>query len=232
MQRYSLVVAILALVLAAMSWLRGPVVLTAAAQSKDRWTAVRQYPPLVFTSNATLDCSISSKAAGRQIMTTVSGQGFNFDAPMEPIVDGRVKLQGTGMHYEFNSFPTHPVTASFNGLGAGKITAMKTEVQVDIKRFSQPGGPGTNIHFTAVDMDPDGAYVEFTGVFVRDRDQKSFPFRVLFGRVGAGGGSVLPAGTGRSVPLMSKSVQLGTRSAAAPVVTALYEAEDDVPTLK
>ena len=192
----------------------------------------RQYPPLVFSSTATLDCSISSTKPGRQVMTTTSGQGFSFDAPMKPINGGKVKLQGRGMHYEFNGFPTRAVPATFSGLGSGKITAMKTEVAVDVRRFAQPGGPGTNIRFTAADIDPNGAYVEFTGVFVRDRDLKQFPFRVLFGHVIAGGGNVVPASSAPSTPIMSKRVVLGSPNQSATVISALYEAEDDVQNLR
>ena len=234
MQKLTLTMSTLAVVLAtmALAGVRLPGAPPATGASHDPWTAIRQYPPLVFSSTATLDCAIASSKPGRQIMTTVSGQGFTFDAPMKPIVDGKVKLRGAGMHYEFNSFPTHAVPATFSGIGPGKITAMKTEVAVDVARYRQPGGPGTNIHFTAADIDPNGAYVEFTGLFVRDRDGKQFPFRVLFGHVAAGDGSVLPATAAPAAPLMSKSVTLGTRSQAATVITALYEAEDDVPSMK
>ena len=203
----------------------------ANAGTTNTWSNIRQYPPLVFSSTATLDCSISSTKPGRQIMTTTSGQGFSFDAPMKPINGGKVKLKGRGMHYEFNGFPTRAIPATFSGLGSGKITAMKTEVAVDVKRFLQPGGPGTNIRFTAADIDPNGAYVEFTGVFVRDRDLKQFPFRVLFGHVTDGGGNVVPATPAPSSTLMSKSVRLGTPSQSATVISALYEAEDDVQNL-
>jgi len=234
MQRLTLSVSLFALFLASLAVLgvRLPAGPAAAAGSHDSWSAIRNYPPLVVSSTATLDCSISSTKPGRQVMTTVGGQGFTFDAPMKPIDGGKVKLQGSGMHYEFNSFPTHEVTATFSGIGSGRITSMKTEVAVDVARFSQPGGPGTNIHFTASDIDPNGAYVEFTGVFVRDRDNKPFPFRVLFGHVTAGGGDVTPSGPGVVTGLMQKRVALGTRSNAATVITALYEAEDDVLPLR
>jgi hypothetical protein len=228
MQKLTFWIAVVALALAAVSLFRPVDIGFPRGHEPSSSTAQRQYPPLVFSSTATLDCSISSTSAGRQVMTTVSGQGFTFDAAMKPIVGGKVKLQGSGMHYEFNAYPDQPVPATFTGVGPGKITMFKGEVQVDVLRFSQPGGPGTSIHFTAADMDPNGAYVEFTGVFVRDRDNKAFPFRVLFGTVGAGGGNVLPGGVGPLTELRSKSVRLGTTGAAAPVITALYENEEDV----
>src|SRR5207237_1269388 len=107
---------------------------------------------------------ISSVRNGRQALKTVAGQGFTFDAPMLPIQGGTVSLREPGMRYKFESFPTGRVPARFTGLGGGTITALKTEVEVDVKRFRQPGGPGTTIRFQASDMDPNSAYVEFTGL--------------------------------------------------------------------
>ncbi len=204
----------------------------AAGHGKDAWQTERQFPPLVFSSTAWLDCSISSKRNGRQIMKTLSGQGFNFDAAMLPIQGGLVKLKNPGMLYKFNAFPTTSVPATFTGLGAGSITEMKAEVEVDVRHYLQPGGPGTEIRFQAADISPNSAYVEFTGVFVRKTDSKRFPFRVVFGSVPSGGGKVLPGSSAPQAPLASKSVTLGSRQAGATVTTALYEAEDDVRTLK
>jgi hypothetical protein len=202
-----------------------------AGPPADQWKSERQYPPLVFSSKAWLDCSISSTQNGRQAMTTMSGQGFDFAAPMQPIKGGKVKVQGNGMLYKFNSFPTAKIPAKFKGLGAGTIMAMKAEVEVDVKRFQQPGGPGTEIHFNAGDINADAAYVEFTGVFVRQSDARRFPFRVLFGSVSDGSGRVTPGNARPEAPLMSKAVVLGTPQKPATVTTALYEAEDDVPAL-
>ena len=230
MQKATLAVAIAALMVAVWALMR-PAPTPAYAQATDPWRSERTYPPLVFHSRATLDCAISSTKNGRQVMTTVGGQGFTFDTPMLPIHDGSVKVQEPGMHYKFNAFPTGPILANFQGLGRGTITAMKAEVEVDVKRFQQPGGAGTDIKFQAADINSDGAYVEFTGVFIRKADNKPFPFRVLFGEVNAGGGDVFPADRRRETTMRSKSVILGTRSMPATVTTALYEAEDDVPNL-
>ncbi len=234
MQKVTLTLAIAALLFSLVALLRPPFPIAHAQTSAmgDAWQAERNYPPLVFHSRATLDCAISSSKNGRQVMTTVSGQGFTFDTPMLPIKDGSVKVQEPGMHYKFNAFPTAAIAATFQGLGRGTITAMKAEVEVDVKRYRQPGGPGTDIKFQAQDINADGAYVEFTGVFVRMSDSKRFPFRVLFGSVNAGGGDVFPADARRDTMIMSKSVQLGTRVQPATVTTALYEAEDDVAMLK
>ena len=233
MQKITLFLATSALILSIAALLRPSGLGAALAkENDDPWRGERTYPPLVFSSKAWLDCSISSTKNGRQIMSTVSGQGFTFATPMKPIKDGQVKLKKPGMHYKFNAFPTSAIAASFTGLGAGTITAMKAEIEVDVKRFKQPGGPGTDIQFRAVDMNADAAYVEFTGVFVRKSDRKRFPFRVVFGHVSDGGGRVTPTDRKPDTNIRSKSVVLGTRQNAATVTTALYEAEDDVQPLK
>ena len=200
----------------------------ALAASANPWEDERNYPPLVFMGKATLDCSISSSEKGRQIMKTISGTGFSFDAPMLPITDGKVKINGPGMKYKFTAFPATSVPSQLSGIGKGTITEMKAEVEVDTKKFQQPAGPGTAIRFNARDISSDAAYVEFTGVFVRESDHKRFPFRVVFGNVPEGSGRVVPANKEPEAPLMSKSVVLGTPPAPASVTTALYEAEDDV----
>jgi hypothetical protein len=202
------------------------------ALEAERWNAERQFPPLVFTSRATLDCVISATTQGRQAMKTLSGGGFTFDTPLAPTGDGRVRLKAPGMMYKFNAFPVQAFKASFSGLGAGMITRMKAEVEVDVDRFSQPGGAGTLIHFSAADIRGDSAYVEYTGLFVRDSDHKNFYFRALFGSVPEGSGEVLPAGPGPDERLMEKRVSLGSLQRPVIVTTSLYEAEDDVPLLK
>src|SRR5579872_106888 len=166
----------------------------------DSWQEERNYPPLVFTSRATLDCNISSTANGRQVMKTVAGSGFDFDAVMLPIKDGKVNVKTPGMMYKFEAFPESALKAHFGGIGDGTITEMKAEVEVDVKRYSQPGGPGTNITFSAADINANGAYVEFTGLFVRESDHKRFPFRVIFGEVSDGGGNVLPGSPQPTAP--------------------------------
>jgi hypothetical protein len=212
------------------------------------WYSERAYPPLVFTGHAWLECSISSTRAGRQTMRTVSGQGFDFDMAMLPIKDGLVRFKTPGMFYKFNAFPDQKVSATFTGIGKGEIVEMKAEVEVDVKRFSQPGGAGTEISFNAADINADSAYIEFTGVFVRAMDNKRFPFRVLFGGVSDGSGTV-QAGASLSpnlapsngapslLPspdfrLMSKAVTIGSAAHPAIVTSAMYEAEDDVAKLR
>jgi hypothetical protein len=204
-----------------------------AQENNDSWKRERQYPPLVFTGSSWLDCSISSSANGRQIMTTTSGQGFTFDATMLPIQNGRLQLLGqSGMMYKFDSFPTSAVKAHFTGLGDGMITEMKSEVEVSVSRFKQPDGAGTAIHFTAADIAADSAYVEFTGVFVRTSDHKPFPFRVLFGRVRDGSGTVVPINAAPDTMILRKQVTLGSVRLPVTVTTALYEAEDNVAKLR
>ena len=81
-------------------------------------------------------------------------------------------------------------------------------------------------------LPPDAAYVEFTGVFIHHRDEKPFPFRVVFGSVTRGEGTLVPATREREAPLMSKRVVLGTLTNPATVTTALYFAEEDVRKLQ
>ena len=227
MQKLTLPLAAAALLISIVALVR-PFSQKSASPEKDSWKSERHFPPLVFTGQASLDCSISSTANGRQVMTTMSGQGFTFDTTMLPIKDGRVKLKDPGMLYKFTAFPSSPVPARFSGLGEGTITQMQAEVEVDVKHFSQPAGPGTTITFKAEDINADAAYVEFTGLFVRQRDQKRFPFRVIFGSVVEGRGTVTPEDAGRDTRLVSKSVMLGSPQHGATVTTALYEAEDEV----
>ncbi len=198
----------------------------------DKWQAERAFPPLIFNSRATLECDISSTKPGRQVLHTVSGQGFEFDMPMLAINDGSVELKKPGMMYKFTAFPKNQVAAEFKGIGKGRITQMKAEVEVDVKRFRQPAGPGTEIRFDAAEINGDAAYVEFTGLFVRASDGKRFPFRLLFGSVTDGSGSVFPSSPLDKSPIMSKMVILGSNRAPAGVTTAMYEAEDDVKDLK
>jgi len=232
LNRLTLVVALGALAISILSLTRPRSVpeigSPASAASGNPWEEERNYPPLVFTSKATLDCSISSTQNGRQIMKTLSGTGFSFNAAMLPITDGKVKISGPGMKYKFTAFPESAVKSRLSGIGDGFITEMKAEVEVDTKKFQQPGGPGTAIRFSARDINSDAAYVEFTGVFVRESDHKRFPFRVVFGSIPEGSGSVVPANKEQEAPLASKTVVLGSSAGPASVTTALYEAEDDV----
>ncbi len=232
-QNWAIYLASTALLVSLIACSRSGPVGAGAAENNDPWKSERQYPPLVFNSNAWLDCSISSSANGRQVMSTTSGQGFTFDATMLPIEKSKLQVIGqSGMKYKFDSFPTAAVKARFMGLGDGLITEMKSEVEVVVARYSQPGGAGTPIHFTAADISADSAYVEFTGVFVRTSDSKRFPFRVLFGRVSEGNGTVVPFSAAPETRLLSKNVTLGSLQRPVTVTTALYEAEEDVAKLK
>jgi len=232
-QNLAVLLSSVALLVSLISCGRSSTLSAVAKENSDPWKDERQYPPLVFNSGAWLDCSISSSANGRQVMNTTSGQGFTFDATMLPIEKSKLQVIGqTGMKYKFDSYPTAAVKAHFTGLGDGLITEMKSEVEVSVSRFSQPAGAGTAIHFTAVDISADSAYVEFTGVFVRAADNKRFPFRVLFGHVPEGSGTVIPFSASRETTLLSKNVTLGSLPRPAAVTTALYEAEDGVAQLK
>src|ERR1700756_1919192 len=232
-QNLAIYLAAVALVVSLASFGRSNSPNPSAHEDDDSWKSERQYPPLVFSGSSWLDCSISSSANGRQVMTTTSGQGFTFDATMLPLQNGKLQLRGqTGMMYKFESFPTAAVKAHFTGLGDGMITEMKSEGEVSVARFKQPAGAGTAIHFTAADIAADSAYVEFTGVFLRISDHKPFPFRVLFGRVQDGSGLVVPASAAPDTTILSKRVTLGSVRSPVIVTTALYEAEDNVAKLK
>src|SRR5260370_4519823 len=123
---------------------------------------------------------MSSNANGRQVMNTTSGQGLTFDATMLPIEKSKLQVIGqSGMKYKFDSFPTAAVKARFTGLGDGLITEMKSEVEVALARYSQPGGPGTAILFTAPDNGAHSAYIEFTVVYTRTLYNNSFHFIML-----------------------------------------------------
>jgi hypothetical protein len=232
-QNWALYLASTALLVSLISCTRSIPASAVTEENSDSWKNERQYPPLVFNSNAWLDCSISSSAKGRQIMNTTSGQGFTFDATMLPLEKSQLQVVSqTGMKYKFDSFPAVAVKAHFTGLGDGLITEMKSEVEVAVARFSQPGGAGTAIHFTAADITADSAYVEFTGVFVRTSDNKRFPFRVLFGHVSDGSGTVVPFSAAPETTLLRKQVTLGSLQRPVTVTTALYEAEEGVAKLK
>src|SRR5260370_37416358 len=125
---------------------------------------------------------MSSNANGRQVMNTTSGQGLTFDATMLPIEKSKLQVIGqSGMKYKFDSFPTAAVKARFTGLGDGLITEMKSEVEVAVARYSQPGGAGAALHFTAADIGAGLALVGFSaGVVLKDECQR-VPFRGLFG---------------------------------------------------
>jgi hypothetical protein len=232
-QNLAIYLASAALLISLISCARSIPVAAVTNESDDFWRNERQYPPLVFNSTAWLDCSISSTANGRQIMNTTAGQGFTFDAVMLPIATSKLQVIGqSGMKYKFDSFPTAAVKAHFTGLGDGFITEMKSEVEVAVSRYSQAGGPGTAIHFNATDIAADSAYVEFTGLFVRAGDNKRFPFRVLFGHVPEGSGTVVPFSAAPETTLLRKQVTLGSLSRPVTVTTALYEAEDGVAKVK
>ena len=232
-QNWAIYLSIAALIVSIASFSRSNLPNPSAQNVDDDWKGERQYPPLVFNSNAWLDCSISSTENGRQVMNTISGQGLSFDAVMLPIKSSKLQLIGqNGMMYKFDSLPNQAVKAHFTGLGDGMITEMKSEVEVSVLRFKQPDGAGTAIHFTAKDIAADSAYVEFTGVFVRTNDHKPFPFRVLFGKVQDGSGTVVPVNAAPETTIYRKQVTLGSLRSPVAVTTALYEAEDNVAKLK
>ncbi len=228
-QNWTMCVSIGALFVSLASFSRSNLPNPSAQNNDDDWKGVRQYPPLVFNSSAWLDCSISSSENGRQVMTTLSGQGFSFDAIMLSLKSSKLQLIGqNGMMYKFDSFPSTAVKAHFSGLGDGLITEMKSEVEVSVSSFKQPDGAGTAIHFTATDIAVDSAYVEFTGVFVRATDHKPFPYRVLFGKVRDGSGTVVPVNSAPDTTILRKQVTLGSVRSPVTVTTVLVLAQREM----
>jgi len=142
----------------------------------------------VQTANALLECSISSTTAGRASHDHQIRAGLHVcTQPMQPIKKSELKLisqtgMQTGMMYKFDAFPAAAFKARFKRPWAeGTIIEMKSEVEVAVARFSQAGGPGTPIHFTAEDIAPDSAYVEFTECLFEPAIANHSPFACFFG---------------------------------------------------
>lgn len=64
-QNWAIYLASAALLVSLISCSRSIPVNAVTTENNDAWKSERQYPPLVFDSNAWLDCSISSSANGR-----------------------------------------------------------------------------------------------------------------------------------------------------------------------
>src|SRR5438132_660188 len=60
-------------------------------------------------------------------------------------------------------------------------------VVVEMKRYNQPGGPGTPFSFTAGDMADQGIYVEFAGK-ARAENGDRYAFRINLGAAKDGSG--------------------------------------------
>lgn len=179
--------------------------------------AESQYPPAIINGEGHLVCTISSKENGRQTLTISSGDGMAFDAVVSPIVDGTVQTKGPekGGVYRFTSHLAAPSKGTLPGVGEVDIEELETKVSVEMKRYQQPGGPGTELSFGSSDMADRGIYVEFAGRGKTARGEK-YAFRVNLGRATDGSGKVTPANSNENAPIMAKMVIM-----TAPVVTSV-----------
>jgi hypothetical protein len=174
-------------------------------------------PPAVFTGNGELVCNISARGSGRQILTMNSGNGLAIDAIVRPIEDGTVTTKGPdkGGVYRFTSGLAKLGKGTLAGVGDIVIEELETRVTIELKRYKQAGGPGTELSFTAADMADRGIYVEFIG---RGRSAQGdrYAFRVNLGRATSGSGKVLPANPSGSAPIQTEILTM-----VAPIVTSV-----------
>lgn len=241
MQKTTLVLALLAFVLAVGAWLRPPPPwLSAARQPVATSDGARvplqsivrpesTYPPLILVSRSWLECSTDSINEGRLSIHTIDGQGFDFSTPLLPVKGARVSMQRATLSTEFDAYPVTAVFTCLKGIGNGTITSMKAEVWFQPSRYQYLSQTKTltNIGFKFSDNASNPPYIELTGVFERQRDRKKFPFRVIFGKVVTGSGNITSATPDRMNSLSLK-LHLGTSSTPLTAMTSLYEVEDDV----
>lgn len=175
------------------------------------------YPPAIVNGEGHLVCTISSKENGRQTLTLTSGDGVAFDAIVSPIVDGTVTTKGPqkGGVYRFTSHLAKPAKGTLPGVGEIDIVELETKVNVEMKRYQQEGGPGTELSFGSTDMADRGIYVEFAGRATNARGEK-YAFRVNLGKATDGSGKVTPANSNESAPIQAKMVIM-----TAPIVTSV-----------
>jgi hypothetical protein len=175
-------------------------------------------PPAVLNGDAELQCDISSRANGRQVLKLMSGQGLEFDATVSPIVDGVVQAKGPdrGGAYRFTSHLVGGAKGVLSGVGEVALESLEAKVNVAVDRYQQPHGAGTELTFTAADMSARGIYVEFAGR-ARAANGERYAFRVTLGAPGAGsGGRVQPETDAIEAPAAAKMVSIH-----APVTTVV-----------
>jgi hypothetical protein len=184
--------------------------------------------PAVLSGEGRLDCTISAKKNGRQTLALREGVGLEFDVEVSPIVDGVVNQKGptAGGSYRFTSHLAKPGKGTLAGVGEIDIEVLDTKVNVEMNRYRQAGGAGTELTFSSEDMARRGVYVEFAG---RGRSKKGevYAFRVTLGPPGSGsGGSVQPASNAAMAPIQSKMVvvQAPTTAVVSHVTTTVERA--------
>ena len=186
-------------------------------------------PPRIHSGDAHLDCTISARENGRQKLVMTQGSGLEFDVAVSPIVDGTVQTRGPakGGAYRFSSHLVAPGRGTLSGVGPVAIDDLETRVNVEMDRYDQPGGAGTQLTFRSEDMAARGIYVEFAGHAHGD-DGTRYAFRVTLGKPGAGsGGTVVPETPAATAPIQSKMVMI-----QAPFTTVVTSTTTTVTRLK
>lgn len=182
-------------------------------------------PPLVLLGTGRLDCTISSKENGSQILKLTGGAGVHFDVAVTPILDGVIEIKegrlvasggsngekaedmkGRALNYRFTSNLASARRFAVTGFSAVKLEQMETKVSVNARRFRQDGGPGTAVTFNSEDMDKQGVYIEFRGIFREVDSEKRFAFRTILGPPSDGSGHVTPLDSNDSSRIVAKSV--------------------------
>jgi hypothetical protein len=182
-------------------------------------------PPEVQTGEAHLNCTISATRNGAQKLEMVKGVGLEFDVTVSPIVDGTIQVKGPakGGAYRFTSHLVGPGKGALAGIGPVTIDELETKVNVEMNRYDQPGGPGTELTFSAADMASRGIYIEFAGTAHRAGGER-YAFRVTLGQPGEGsGGKVTPDGPGYNAPIQSKMVVVVAPATTVVTTTTLHK---------
>jgi hypothetical protein len=169
--------------------------------------ATSPYPPAVLTGDGDLVCNISAKENGNQKLTLRGGSGLEFDAAVSPIVDGTVQTKGPskGGTYRFTSHLAKPAKGKLAGVGDVDIEELETKVSVEMNRYQQAGGPGTELTFSSQDMSPRGIYIEFVGRAKAQNGDK-YAFRVNLGPATGGSGKVQPQDANDNSRIVAKMV--------------------------
>jgi hypothetical protein len=167
-----------------------------------------QAPPVVQSGEAHLFCTISATKNGTQSLALTKGSGLEFQVSVSPIVDGAVQTRGPekGGAYRFTSHLVGKGKGTLAGVGSVTIDELETKVNVEMNRYQQPGGAGTELSFTSRDMAQRGIYIEFAGT-AHGSEGDRYAFRVTLGQPGEGsGGKVIPDGPADHAGIVSKMV--------------------------
>jgi hypothetical protein len=165
-------------------------------------------PPSVLSGDGHLDCTISAKENGHQKLQLKGGQGLEFDVAVSPIVDGVVETKGPdqGGSYHFTSHLAGAGKGTLSGVGDVTLEQLETKVNVEMNRYDQPKGPGTELTFRSEDMARRGVYIEFSGKAVAPSGDR-YAFKITLGAAGPGsGGKVQPASDASKAPIVAKMV--------------------------